>query len=440
MNGKASPWERVSAGVPQGSVLWPLFFLVYINDFAEGATCEVQFFADDTSMFQVVSDVDTTAGALNRDLAIIQNWAFQWKMSFNPDPTKQAKEVIFSTKRQKQRHPPLIFNDHQIVSDNSHKHLGLILDEKLTFAEHVQEAIKKAKRGIGIIRFLSKYVPRNVLDQIYTLYVRPHLDYGDIIYHDQSISHSHKLESTHYKAALAVSGAWKGTSKDRLLEELGWETLSNRRWYHRLCLFYKMVNDQTPQHLHDYIPDDNAIQYNLRHPTFLRTGTSHTLRFSKTFFPFCIKAWNDLHPDIRNAPTISSFKKLLISNIRPTQKSLHGITNRSESSTITRLRVHFSNLNEHRFDHNFACKTPMCKCDLGVESTIHYFLHCRQYTLHRRNLLDKISDIVGNDITQLPDDHLSDLFLFGSNAYNEKANEMILKCTVEFVKQTKRFQ
>ena len=82
----------------------------------------------------------------------------------------------------------------------------------------------------------------------------------------------------------------------------------------------------------------------------------------------------------------------------------------------------------------------MCVCDLGVESTIHYFLHCHQYSLHRRNLLDKVSDIVDNDITQLPDDHLCDLLLFGRNAYNERANEMILKCTVEFVKQTKRFQ
>ena len=104
---------------------------------------------------------------LNRDLAIMQNWAFQWKMSFNPDPTKQAKEVIFLAKRQKQQHSPLIFNNHQIVADSSHKHLGPILDEKLTFAEHIQEAILKAKRSIGIIRFLSRYVPRNVLDQMY---------------------------------------------------------------------------------------------------------------------------------------------------------------------------------------------------------------------------------------------------------------------------------
>ena len=227
---------------------------------------------------------------------------------------------------------------------------------------------------------------------------------------------------------------------ERLLEELGWETLSNRRWYRRLCLFYKIVNNQTPQYLRDYIPDENAIQYNLRRPTLFRAGISHALRFSKSFLPFCITAWNDLDPDIRNAPTISSFKKSLISNIRPIQKSLHGIVNRCESSIITRLRVHFSDLHEHKFDQNFACESPMCICDLGVESTIHYFLHCCQYALHRRNLLDKVSDIVDNDIAQLPDDHLCDLLLFGSSTYNERANEIILKCTVEFVKQTRRFQ
>ena len=107
---------------------------------------------------------------------------------------------------------------------------------------------------------------------------------------------------------------------------------------------------------------------------------------------------------------------------------------------MTRLRVHFSDLNEHRFDHNFACESATCKCNLGVESTIHYFLHCHLYTAHRINLFDEVSDVVGNDITQLPDDHLCDLLLFGSKAYNEKANEMILKCTVKFVKLTKRFR
>ena len=129
-----------------------------------------------------------------------------------------------------------------------------------------------------------------------------------------------------------------------------------------------------------------------------------------------------------------------ILNRKKVMKSLHGLTNSYESALLTRLCVHFLDLNEHRFDHNFACESPNCKCNVGVESTIHYFLHCHLYRAHWKILLDEVSDIVGNDISQLPDDHLCDLLLFGSKAYNEKANEMILKCTAKFAKLTKRFR
>ena len=147
LNGKTSSWQHVSAGVPQGSVLGPLFFLLYINDLSENVSSQVKLFADDTSIFQMVSDVSLSWQILSNDLYVIQNWAYRWKMSFNPDPSKQAQEVIFSSKRIKDHHLPLSFNDYnQINIVNSHKHLGLILDEKLTFSEHVRAAIVKAKR------------------------------------------------------------------------------------------------------------------------------------------------------------------------------------------------------------------------------------------------------------------------------------------------------
>lgn len=440
LNGKMSSWERIEAGVPQGSVLGPLFFLVYINDLADGVASKVKLFADDTSLFKRVSNINGTADALNNDLSVIQNWAYKWKMSFNPDPSKQAKEVIFSTKTSKKQHPPLIFNDCQLVSEGSHKHLGMILDEKLSFTEHVRAAIIKAKRGIGIIRFLSKYVSRDVLDQMYKLYVRPHLDYGDVIYHEQSMPLSRKLESTQYQAALAVSGAWSGTNTDRLLEELGWESLSNRRWYRRLCLFYKIVNDQTPQYLRDCIPARNDTQYNLRHQRAFREDKVNTTRYSKSFFPSCVKIWNGLDSEIRTSTTISQFKKSLISIIRPQKNLMHGITNSHDSALITRLRVRFSDLNEHRFEHNFGRNNPMCTCNVAVESIAHFFLHCQSYLHHRDILLEELSNIVNNDVTQLPDDHLCDLLLFGSKTYNTIANKMILQCTVRYIKNTNRFR
>ena len=202
---------------------------------------------------------------------------------------------------------------------------------------------------------------------------------------------SRKLESTQYKAALAVSGAWKGTNKDRLLEELGWETLSNRRWHRRLCLFYKIVKNQAPHYLRDYIPE--KIIFNTIYGILLcleKTYHAH-LDSQKAFPHFALThGGNNVTPDIRSALTISSFKKSLISIIRPIKKSLHGLTNSYESALLTRLRAHISDLNEHRFDHNFACESPNCKCNVGVESTIHYFLHCHLYRAHRKILLDEV--------------------------------------------------
>ena len=92
MNGKSSGWSSVTAGVPQRSVLGPLFFLVYINDLVDNISSDAKLFADDTSLFTVVYDVDVAADKLNRDLEVISNWAHQWKMQFNPDKNKQARK------------------------------------------------------------------------------------------------------------------------------------------------------------------------------------------------------------------------------------------------------------------------------------------------------------------------------------------------------------
>ncbi len=126
---------------------------------------------------------------------MITKWANQWKMKFNPDITKQATEVIFSQKYKKPNHPPLVFNGIPVAREISTKHLGMVLDDHLSLRKHVKEAIEKANKGVGLMKFLSKYVNRKILDQTYKLYVRPHLDYGDIIYHGQLVDMMKSLES-----------------------------------------------------------------------------------------------------------------------------------------------------------------------------------------------------------------------------------------------------
>ena len=127
-------------------------------------------------------------------------------MLFNPDITKQAVEVIFSVKNIKPEHPELIFNEIHVAREEYTKHLGIYLNNRLSFSKHIREAVLKATKGVSLLKYLSKYVDRNVLDLSYKLYVRPHLDYGDVIYHDQRADLMNLVEQVQYKAGIVFIG------------------------------------------------------------------------------------------------------------------------------------------------------------------------------------------------------------------------------------------
>ena len=124
LNGQYSSWAKV----PQGSILGPLLLLIYINDLSDNLASKPKLFADDTSLFFVVKNVDVSNIGLNNDLKKIGEWALQWKMSFNPDPNKQAQELIFSRKVQTTNHPPLFFNENVVPKTTLQKYLGMFLD------------------------------------------------------------------------------------------------------------------------------------------------------------------------------------------------------------------------------------------------------------------------------------------------------------------------
>ena len=102
---------------------------------------------------------------------------------FVKDCRKQAIELIFSTKRDKTDHPILFFNNLRVTKVNKNKHLDLVLDSKLSFLSHINAAISKSRKALGLLKFLSKYLSRETLNALYKLYIRPHLDYSDVIYH-----------------------------------------------------------------------------------------------------------------------------------------------------------------------------------------------------------------------------------------------------------------
>ena len=262
LNGQISSWKNILAGVPQGSVLGPILFLIYINDLLDGKKSTCKIFADDTSLFSKVKDKNYSTVELNNDLKIISNWAFKWKMLFNLDPNKQALEILFSKKHEKDNYPPLNFNGDNAQTAIGRKHLSLVLDSKVDFTQHISNKINNCNKIIGIMKKLFPFLSRKTLLTIYESFVRPNLDCADIIY-DKPFKESFKtkIEMIQYQAAFVITGAIKDTSRDRRYQEIGLESLADRRWSCKIFFFLKIVNGLFPSHLPSYLNRYNDGEY-----------------------------------------------------------------------------------------------------------------------------------------------------------------------------------
>ena len=131
---------------------------------------------------------------------------------------------------------------------------------------------------------------RKTLDLSYKLYVRPHLDYGDVIYHNQREDLMTLVEQVQYKAALIVTGCWQGSSREKLYDELGWESLSERRWGRRMTLYYKIVNGQTPAYLFEHVPKEAPRTLRKYVP---KAPISKNKKVCKQLFPILHKSLGD---------------------------------------------------------------------------------------------------------------------------------------------------
>ena len=456
INGSNSDWTAVGSGVPQGSVLGPLLFLIYINDLSEVVESEIRIFADDTFIFEIVSrNVQSLSDTLHQDLCKITNWANQWKMSFNPDISKQAVEIIFSNQNAIPGISPITFNGIPVKTVVETKHLGMIIDKKLSFESHVTEKIKKANKGIGVMKQLYRYVPRTALEIIYKLYVRPHLDYGDVVYHipdknsatfDSENDTIHplmaRIESVQYEAARVVSGAWKGTSRDKLYNDLGWESLHHRRNFRRLCILYELQKNDFPKYLSENInlckPKKSLRLINNQS---LTNWPCRTSKFRYSFFPSAIKYWNALERETKSANNITHFKNLLLKQIRPKRKEYFGILDKQGTRFITLLRMGLSPLNKHKFDHNFN-DTPdsICSAQDGVENTEHFLLLCKYYVNNRATLVRKLTEILKTNFDTYPNKKKVEIILYGSEHLSAQDNRNILMESISFIRKSKRFE
>ena len=231
-----------------------------------------------------------------------------------------------------------------------------------------------------MMKKLSTSVSRQSLLTIYKSFVRPILDYGDIIYDKpHKGSFIEKIERVQYNACLVITGAFKGTSRERLYQELGLESLKDRRWHWKLCLFHKIVKRLSPIYLTSYLQLHNNPIYQIKSTAknIVKQTASRTVTFNNAFFPGCSQECNNLSDDIKSLPLPISFKKALLSFVKTSENSVFAIHDNSVIKLLTRIRLKISHLNEHKFRHNcLSTINPVCSCGSEPETTAHFLLRC----------------------------------------------------------------
>ena len=349
-------------------------------------------------------------------------------------------------------HPEIRFNNIPVRQVDEHKHLGIILDPKLSFSAHIKAVISKARNGIGLLKHLSKFLPpRHTLNELFKLYVRPHLEYGDVIYHIPAKvcefscnvilgTMMEKLESVQYAAALAITGSSRGSSRMKLYNELGWESLNSRRWSRRLSLFYKMINKLTPGYTRDPISEPQLGHYFLCNQDIIGRIRTRTDKFKSSFYPNCLAEWNELDHEIRLSPSVAIFKKKLLAKIRPPARSTCGIHDPIGLSYLTQLRVGLSKLCLHKFRHNFRDSiNPMCPINDGIETTEHFLLLCHAFEAERRSLLAGVSELLQPyGYTNLSNKVLTQILLYGDKDLPNCLNRNRLDLTLQYIHTTGR--
>ena len=258
MNGTSSNWRSITAGVPQGSILGPLIFLVYINDLADQVESNIRLYADDASLYITYQNPDEAAIILNEDLERVQTWAEKWLMTFNPNKTEA---LTFSRKHQIDT-PPLFMNNNPINEVQQHTHLGLTLQQNGKWTEHLREVITRAKKRVDILRSFTHRLSRHSLQKLYMSFIRPILEYGSTVWDNCSQGMKTELEKVQLSAFRAITGGKRGTSHNNLYQETGIERLDESR-RQKLTMFYKIQHDLTPQTLKELILNPHPREHNI---------------------------------------------------------------------------------------------------------------------------------------------------------------------------------
>jgi len=433
LNGEYSDWGELLAGVPQGSILGPLLFLIFINDLTEVTRfCHMRLFADDTCVYLTIDNREQAGEMVNADLQAIHNWSKKWLVDFSAPKTKS---LIVSNKHDREQNPRIEMNGMLMDEVQSHKHLGIVLHRSLKWSGHIDEIYIKAMRRLDVIQHLKFKLPRESLQRYYMSFVLPTLEYGDQLWDSACDQDLKKLDRVHVRAMRIITGATNRSSVELLYRDLGWNTLAQRRTIHRLKLYFKIMNNQTPTYLSDLMPEAaherNVYPIRNRHDMTLFRTRSAT--FYKSFFPSTTRDWNNLPIVIRQAPCLHSFSRMLGVHFSPPapKRAWFGCGNRKLDIYHARIRLGCSGLKAHLHFNLHVEENPNCICGKEIEHPAHYFFRCELYEEPRVLLLTSISAIVTPT---------TEVILHGDASLSLNNNVLIILAVQSYIESTQRFK
>jgi hypothetical protein len=306
VDGERSEAGPVVSGVPQGTVLGPVLFLLFINDLPSQLKCKTRLFADDCIVYnEIKSQTDCTP--LQEDLFRLASWEQTWGMEFHPEKCY----IMSVTRARSPKTFQYMLKGHTLERVSSAKYLGVHLSSDLNWKPHVGKTIKKANSALGFLRRNLRSCSTATRANAYNTLVRPHLEYCSSVWSPYRQDQVGMIEMVQRRAARYTTNRYHNTSSvSSMLQDLGWQSLESRRQKTQLTMFFKIVNDLVDIRANDYLT-----------PTSSRTRANNSRRFRQistrtdtykfSFFPRTIPAWNSLPAAVAEAPCLVSFKREL---------------------------------------------------------------------------------------------------------------------------------
>jgi hypothetical protein len=299
LNGETSSWSDVLSGVPQGSVLGPTLFVIYINDMPDVVKSTIKLFADDAKIYRILKSPADDAEVLQADLRELEKWTTTWQMAFNP-----SKCQVMYIGHSNNRHG-YILADMPVTATDEVRDLGVTLTTQLSMECNTLSKVKKANQVLGMLRRSFSHLDQKTLCLLYKALVRPHLEYCHVITHPLTERDMKNIEAVQRRATKQIS-ALRDLPYEIRLQRLKLPSMRYRLLRGDLIQVYKYCH--------------GMISPKPRSLTILRTATrGHSLKLEKKrcrttrrlrSFPHrVIDTWNSLPEEVISAPSVNAFKQ-----------------------------------------------------------------------------------------------------------------------------------